>query len=128
MQRHPLVDLGGRLGGVEDAAELAGGQVVDRVLARKQPAALQHHALIATGPPLGAKQIEQGSRQHGITVLPAFALLDPDQAHRHRCLGAQAVGRALALSGNGARSERRRSEVLTAKDGRNRATRSTDPG
>ncbi len=63
---------------MEGPAELAGGERIDRLLAGEQPAAGQHHPALAPGPPPGAQQIEQGSRQHGIAVLAPLALLDPD--------------------------------------------------
>ena len=63
---------------MEGPAELAGGERIDRLLAREQPAAGQHHPVVAPGPPPGAQQIEQEGRQHGIAVLAPLALLDAD--------------------------------------------------
>ena len=78
VERNPLVDPGRILGAVEDPAQLAGGQRVDRVLARKQPAPRQHHTLVMAEPPPIAQQRQQVVGQHGVTVLTAFTLLDPD--------------------------------------------------
>ena len=47
VQAHLLANLGGILGGVEDPAELAGGQGIDRVLPRPSvtPLGLRPHAV-----------------------------------------------------------------------------------
>ena len=79
VRRHPLLDPGGLGGGVDGAVELAGRQRLDRVAAGKQPASRQQHAAPPALPPPGAQQFEQLRRQHGVAVLAALALLDPQQ-------------------------------------------------
>ncbi len=59
VQGDPLVDVGGLLGVVKDAAQLAGGQRIGRVLSWKQPAMGQHHALLPASTPPGAQKREQ---------------------------------------------------------------------
>ena len=76
MQGHRLADASRLPGVMEGPAELAGGEWIDRLLAGEQPAPGQHHPPFVPGPPPGAKQIEQGGRQHGIAVLAPLALLD----------------------------------------------------
>ncbi len=78
VQAHRFIDLRRILGRVKDAAQLARGQMVDRVLTGKEPATRQHDAFLAAHTPPGAQEIEQIVRQHGVAVLAALALLDPD--------------------------------------------------
>ncbi len=78
VQRHALVDLSSVERAVEGAVELARGQVVHRVLPRKQPAAGQHLPLRLAFPPPGAQELEQCRREHGVAVALALALLDAD--------------------------------------------------
>jgi hypothetical protein len=68
MRRHALVDPGGLGGGVNGAVEPAGRERLDRVAARKQPAARQQHAAAPALTLPGAQQFEQLRRQHGVPV------------------------------------------------------------
>ena len=70
VQRNALVDLRHMGRHVADAVQLARGQRVDRVLARKQPGLRP-----ADAPPL-AQNIEQHRGKHGVAVLASLALLD----------------------------------------------------
>ena len=79
VRRHPLGDPGGLGGGVDDAAELAGRQRLDRVAAGKQPAARQQQAAPSPLAPPGAQQFEQLRRQHRVAVLASLAALDAQQ-------------------------------------------------
>ena len=64
---------------MDGAVELAGRERFNRIAARKQPAPRQQHAQASALPPPGAQQLKQLRRQHGIAVLAALALLDPQQ-------------------------------------------------
>src|SRR5450755_4510709 len=72
VERYALVDIGPLGCGMACAVELACGQRVQPVLARKQPALWPRQL------PPGPQQIEQMRRQHDIAILAAFTLLDPD--------------------------------------------------
>src|SRR5215217_4399072 len=72
VQRDALVDLRHFGRGVTGAIELARGHRLRRIAPREQPT-LRPRRL----PPV-PQQIEQAWRQHDITVLAAFALLDAD--------------------------------------------------
>jgi hypothetical protein len=77
VRRHPLLDPGGFSGEVNGAVELTGRERLDRVAAREQPAPRQQDAATPALHPLGAQQVEQLWRQHGVAVFAALALLDP---------------------------------------------------
>ena len=62
------------------AVELTGGQRIDGIQAREQPAAVEHLALGTGHPPPRAQPLEQHRREHGVAILAALALLD---AQRH---------------------------------------------
>src|SRR6266567_5673921 len=70
VQRDALVDVRHLSGSVAGAVELARGHRLGRIAAREQP------ALRARCPPPGPQQVEQARREHDVTVLAAFALLD----------------------------------------------------
>jgi len=70
VQRDVLFDLRHLGSGVAGAIELARGHRLRRIAARKQPTPGPRR------PPPGAQQIEQARREHDVTVLAAFALLD----------------------------------------------------
>src|SRR3712207_5789224 len=82
VRRHALLDPGGVGRGVDGAVHLTGRQRRDRIAAREQPALRQHQAAAASLAPPGAQELEQVRRQHGMAVLAALALLDPDQHAR----------------------------------------------
>jgi hypothetical protein len=72
VQRDALVDVRHLGGGVAGAVELARGHRLGRIAAGEQP---------TSGPrglPPGPQQVEQARREHDVTVLAAFALLDAD--------------------------------------------------
>ena len=72
VQGDALVDRGRLSRGVAGAVELARGERLHRVAARKQP---------ALGPrrlPPGAQQLQQMRGEHHVAILATLALLDPD--------------------------------------------------
>ena len=79
MWRDALLDPRSLGGGTDGAAELAGGERLDRVAARKQPASPQQQAAPPPLPPPDAQQFEQLRRQHCVTVLAPLAALDAQQ-------------------------------------------------
>ena len=72
IQRDALVDLRHLGGGVTGTIELARGHRLRRIAAGEQPAPRPRHL------PPGSQQVEQVWREHDVTVLAAFALLDVD--------------------------------------------------
>src|SRR5260370_9723541 len=72
VQRDALVDLRHLRSGVTGAIELARGHRLGWIAAGKQP------ALRPRRPPPGAQQLEQVRRQHDVTILATFALLNAD--------------------------------------------------
>src|SRR5271156_3670659 len=79
VRRHPLLDPSDLGGGVDGATELAGRQRLARIAAGKQPASRQQRAELPPLPPPLTQQFEQPRRQHGVAILAALALLDPQQ-------------------------------------------------
>jgi hypothetical protein len=80
VHRNAFLDAGFVGGRVDGAIELAGTQMPDRILARKQPAAVEHLALGTGDPPPDAQAFQQQRREHGVAILLPLALLDP-QGH-----------------------------------------------
>ena len=72
MQRDALVDLRHLGGGVTGTIELARGHRLRRIAAGEQPAPRPRRL------PPGSQQVEQVWREHDVTVLAAFALLQFD--------------------------------------------------
>ncbi len=68
VHRHPLVDAGRQGGGLNSAIELARAQRLDRVEARKQPAAVEHLALCPGDPPPHTQPLQQQAEQVKIVV------------------------------------------------------------
>ena len=73
VRRHPLGDLRHVSRGVNGTVELTRGEMVDRVLSRKQP------DLGPCDPPPVAQELEQLRREHGKAILAPLDLLDPQQ-------------------------------------------------
>jgi len=80
MHRDALVDARGEGGLMYGEVQLPRAQGLDRVQARKQPAALEHLALGFCHSPPGAQPLQQHRREHGVAILRALALFD---AKRH---------------------------------------------
>ena len=59
VHRHPLVDVGRQGGGTNRTIELTRAQRLDRVEARKEPAAVEHLALRPGDPPPHAQPLQQ---------------------------------------------------------------------
>ncbi len=76
MHRDALVDARCDSGGVHRPVQLPSGQRIDRILAGKQPPALEHLALRTGVAPPGAQALEQHRRKHGVAILVALALLN----------------------------------------------------
>jgi hypothetical protein len=72
VQGDALVDPRHLGGSVTGAIELARGHRLCRIAAREQPTLRPRHL------PPGPQQVEQARREHDVTVLAAFALLDAD--------------------------------------------------
>ncbi len=77
-----------------DAYELLGCNWFARILAGKQSAAEQHHALARPLPPPGPQYVQQVSRQNGVAITSALAAFNADQharvidvAHKRHQLG-----------------------------------------
>jgi len=80
MHRDVLLDAGFVSGGMNSPIELPGAEVSDRILAGKQPAALEHLALRPRHPPPDAQALQQHRREHRVAILLSLALFDP-QCH-----------------------------------------------
>ena len=76
MHRHALVDARCDRGGVHCSVQLPRGQWIDRILAGKQPPALEHLALRMGIAPPSAQALEQHRRQHGVAILVTLALFN----------------------------------------------------
>ena len=76
VQRNPFIDTCDDGCGMAGAVELALRERLHGIAAGKQPA-LRPLLL-----PIGAQQVEKSGRQHHVSVLMAFALLDPDHHAR----------------------------------------------
>ena len=76
MHRHALVDARCDRSGMYRSVQLPRGQGIDRILAGKQPPALEHLALRMGVAPPRAQALEQQRRQHGVAILVALALLN----------------------------------------------------
>src|SRR3974390_941421 len=81
MQADPLGDARGCCPLVEDAAPLAGGEVLPLPTSRKEPPLSHRHIHVKTCrahlPPLSQRR-EQLRRQHDVPVLASFRLNDAD--------------------------------------------------
>ena len=82
MQRDAFVDTRREGSLVHGAVELTCGQGLDGVQAREQPAAVEHLALGSGDPPPSAQALEHHRGEHGVAILAALALLDPQRHAR----------------------------------------------
>ena len=76
VHRDALVDAGQIGCGVNGPIELPCAQLVERIEAGKQPAAIEHLALCPGDPPPDTQAVEEDGREHGVTVLAPLALFD----------------------------------------------------
>src|ERR1039458_9093585 len=82
MEGEAFVDPSREGGLMHGTGELTGGQGLNRVQAREQPAAIEHLALGTGDPPPGPQALEHHRGEHGVAILAALALLDPQRHAR----------------------------------------------
>src|SRR5215831_435755 len=110
--RHALLDSRGLAGATDGAAELAGGQRLDRVAAGKQPASRQQQAAPSPLPPPGPQQFEQLRRHHRVPILAPLATLDAQQHALGINIAAAARGISTEVQGRVCHRLRRRAARL----------------
>jgi hypothetical protein len=79
MRPNPLGDVRRTRGLDDDPMQLPGADRLTSMHSRKQPAPGVHHALLPSDLPPLAQQGEHVRREHGVAILAAFAMLDPEQ-------------------------------------------------
>lgn len=76
VHRDALINPGDLRRLMDGSTQLSCADRVGGILARKQPATIEHPAIGASGAPPGAQALEQNGREHRVAILAAFALLD----------------------------------------------------